>query len=257
VSEAAPAPPDATAAGPRWGLGEVAVGLVVAVLGASLVSTILLVATGRTGPGDRADLPLSLVAIGQAGLWAGLLGVPLWAAWTKGAGPMRDFRIRFTGKDVALGGLAGAILQIPVLPLLYGPLLWLLDRTTEELEGPARELTEKATDPLGVVLLILIVGIGAPIVEEIFYRGLLQGALIKRGMRPGLAIAASSLAFGAMHLQLLQLPALVAFGALAGVLYHRTGRLGSAIAAHVAFNMVTVVALLAVGGATMSAPPWT
>ena len=51
--------------------------------------------------------------------------------------------------------------------------------------------------------------------------------------------------FGATHFQLLQLPGLVLAGALFGVLAYRSGRLGPAIVAHVAFNMVTVVSLLA------------
>jgi uncharacterized protein len=53
------------------------------------------------------------------------------------------------------------------------------------------------------------------------------------------------LIFGLSHFELLQLPALVLAGAVFGWLAHRAGRLGPAIAAHVAFNMVTVVALLA------------
>lgn len=216
------------------------------IVGASVVTTVLLVATGYE---TAAEFPMGLVAIGQLGLWAGMLGVPLWAAWAKGAGPVRDFGLRFLPRDLWVGGLSGMLLQIPVLPLLYAPILWLLDLTVEELEAPARELTERATDPLGVVLLIVIVGIGAPVIEEIFYRGLLQGALIKRGLPAWLAIGIGAFAFGIMHLQLLQLPALVLVGVLTGVLYHRTGRLGTAIVAHMAFNMVTVTVLLTMGGA--------
>ncbi len=51
--------------------------------------------------------------------------------------------------------------------------------------------------------------------------------------------------FGLVHFQLLQLPGLIVAGILFGILAHRAGRLGPAIAAHVTFNMVTVVALLA------------
>jgi membrane protease YdiL (CAAX protease family) len=58
-------------------------------------------------------------------------------------------------------------------------------------------------------------------------------------------IGISSVVFGLSHGQLLQLPALILAGVLFGVLAHRAGRLGPAIAAHVAFNMVTVVSLLA------------
>ena len=84
----------------------------------------------------------------------------------------------------------------------------------------------------------------APVFEEIFYRGLLQRALLKRGLSPAVAIGISSLVFGASHLELLQLPGLVAAGALFGYLAHRFDRLGPAIAAHVGFNLVAVGTLL-------------
>jgi membrane protease YdiL (CAAX protease family) len=50
--------------------------------------------------------------------------------------------------------------------------------------------------------------------------------------------------FGVTHFQLLQFPALVAFGAVLGFLALRTGRLGPSIVAHMAFNAVTVTALV-------------
>ena len=133
-----------------------------------------------------------------------------------------------------------------MLPLLYWPLLELLDKTGADLEEPARELTDRADGAIGVILLVLIVGIGAPIVEEIFYRGLLLGALRKRGMPAGWAIAVTALVFGAQPL-----PAPPAPGT--GPVRRRGRRAGGrattdsgpAIAAHVAFNMVTVIALLA------------
>ena len=108
-----------------------------------------------------------------------------------------------------------------------------------------REMTDRATDGLGVVLLVLIVGIGAPIVEEIFYRGLLQRSLLKRGLPAGVAVVLTALVFAVSHQQLLQLPGLFVAGLVFGALALRAGRLGPAITAHVAFNMVTVVSLLA------------
>jgi membrane protease YdiL (CAAX protease family) len=96
-----------------------------------------------------------------------------------------------------------------------------------------------------VVLLVLIVGVMAAVFEEIFYRGLLQRALLKRGLHPVVAVGTTSVLFAATHFQLLQLPGLVVAGVVFGTLAHRAGRLGPAIAAHLTFNMVTVIALLA------------
>jgi membrane protease YdiL (CAAX protease family) len=228
----------------RWGLGDVALGAAVGFLGGQIALGIVLSASGRTT--DQVDdLPLGLVALSQLGLWLGLLGAPLLATRLKGRGLVADLDLRARWRDLWTGGSIGAVLQLAVLPLLYIPLLDLLGKSTDDLEGPARTLTDRADGAVGVVLLVLIVGIGAPIIEEIFYRGLFQRALIKRGVAPALSILIVAVVFGASHGELLQLPALVVFGAAAGWLAHRSGRLGPAIAAHVAFNMVTVIALLA------------
>jgi membrane protease YdiL (CAAX protease family) len=246
VTEATAAPAGAPSRPRTWGLGDVVLGFVVGIVGSQVALSVILAATDRTV--DQVDdLPLSLVAIAQIGLWVGLLGAPVLATRWKGNGLVADLHLRARWSDAWQGGGAGVALQLAVLPLLYWPLLRLLDKGASDLEGPAREMTDRADGALGVLLLILIVGVGAPIVEEIFYRGLFQQALRKRGLPPVAAIGISATVFGLSHGQLLQLPALIIFGVAAGTLAHRAGRLGPAIAAHVAFNMVTVIALLAAG----------
>lgn len=246
MTEATAAPADAELQPRRWGLGDVILGFTIGLVGSQVVLAVILAATDRTI--DQVDeLPLSLVAVAQMGLWFGLLGVPLIATRRKGNGLVADVHLRARLGDAWRGGALGVVLQVVALPLLYWPLLRLLDKGPSDLEGPAREMTDRADGALGVVLLILIVGICAPVVEEIFYRGFFQEALRKRGLPAAAAIGVNALVFGISHGQLLQLPALVLFGLVAGILAHRSGRLGPAIAAHVAFNMVTVVALLVAG----------
>ena len=228
---------------PRWGLGDVALGFVVGQVGGLVLMTLILAITGRS-PDEIDDLPLALVALAQVGLWLGLLGVPLLATRRKGNGVITDLGLRGRWEDAWKGGLIGVAVQFPLLPMLYAPILALFDKSSRDLEGPARELTDRATDPVGVVLLILIVGVGAPIIEEIFYRGLLQGSLLKRGIPVGTAILLTNIVFGLSHLQVLQLPGLAVAGVVFSVLAYRARRLGPAIAAHVGFNMATVVALL-------------
>jgi hypothetical protein len=229
-----------------WGLGDVALGFSIGLAGAQLALAAILAATDRTVE-QVDDLPLSLVALAQMGLWLGLFGAPLVATRLKGNGLVADLHLRARLADVWRGGVVGVLLQVVAIPLLYWPLLDLLDKGSSDLEGPAREMTDRADGVLGVLLLVVIVGICAPVVEEIFYRGLFQQALLKRGLPPVAAIGVNATVFGLSHGQLLQLPALILFGAVAGVLAHRSGRLGPAITAHIAFNMVTVVALLASG----------
>lgn len=225
----------------RWGLGDAALGWVLAQIGGAIAVAIVLAVNDDIV--DFEDLSLAWVAVAQLGLWIGMLGVPLVASRLKGQGPVRDYGLRSEGWDAPVGFAAGVLTQLLLIPLLYGPIFWLTDLDANDLEDPARGLSDRATGSLGVTMLILIVGIGAPVVEEIFYRGLLQRSLERRfGVWP--AILGSALLFGVSHFQLLQLPALVLFGIVLGLLAQRTGRLAAPIAAHIVFNMTTVLFLI-------------
>ncbi|MBA2438666.1 MAG: CPBP family intramembrane metalloprotease [Acidimicrobiia bacterium] len=86
--------------------------------------------------------------------------------------------------------------------------------------------------------------VAAPLFEELFYRGLWLRA-VERRWGTGWAVVTSSLVFGLIHFQVYDLPALIGFGLVVAVLAVRTGRLGPAIWAHVAFNLTAVISLLA------------
>lgn len=228
---------------PRWGLGDAAVGWLAGQIGGLLTVTLVL-ALGGYSIDEFDELPLGLIVVGQVGLWAGLLGVPLVVSRTKGNGMVADFGLRVTRTDPVIGGLWGFLAQFPLIPLLYWPILQLADFDADDLSAPARELTERAVDPFGVVMLVVFVGVAAPIVEEIFYRGMLQRSLARR-FGPHVAVVGTAVVFGVSHMQVLQFPALVLAGLIFGILAQRSGRLGPAIAAHMVFNMVTVVSLVA------------
>lgn len=243
MSDVRPVSSDApTERPPTWGLGDAAVGWLVALAGGQIAATIVLAVSGHE-PDEFDDLSLGWMALAQVGLWAGFLGVPWVVARLKGRGLVADFGLRFKPLDLPVGAFWGAITQLVLIGLLYAPLFWLTDISLDEMSEPARDLTERASDPFGVAMLILIVGIGAPIFEEIFYRGLLLRSLERR-FGSVWAVVGSGLVFGLAHFQPLQAPALTLFGVVVGILTVRYGRLGPAIAAHVVFNMVAVVNLL-------------
>jgi len=236
----------------RWGMGDAALGLFLANLLAAVVGGVILALLGyyellEVPEGDELRkqvvpvMSLALTALLQVPLWTGYLGVPLWAARRKGNGVVRDFGLRMRWFDVPAGVGAGLATQLILIPLLYFPFSNLID--LDSLSEPARELIDRANDPVGVVLLVLIVAVGAPIIEEIFFRGLVLRS-IERRFGTVAAVLGSSLLFGAIHLQLLQLPALAMFGLVAALLTVKTGRLGPAIWAHVAFNGVATAVLL-------------
>lgn len=224
----------------RWGMGDALGGTLLTFVVPVLVASAVLVASGRQ---SLTGLSLTGVALLQIPLWAGLLGAPLWATYLRGSRSLStDFGLRMRWLDLPIGLAAGFATQlglVVVIALVY-PLLGV---DPEQVGASAEELTASATDALGVVLLIAIVALAAPLFEELFYRGLWLRA-VERRWGTGWAVATSSVIFGLIHFQLYDLPALVGFGVVAALLTVRTGRLGPAIWAHVAFNLTAVVSLL-------------
>ena len=188
---------------------------------------------GRLGVGGLVML--------QVPLWLGLFGTPLLAK-RYGLDWRRQLAWRMRGIDIPVGAFIGLVMQFVAVPLLYWPIFRIFGDL--DVEEPARELTGLAGTPVEVVLLAVMTVVMAPVTEEVFFRGLLQGALRDR-IGPVWAVAIASVAFGITHFQLVQFPALVLVGVVNGLLVLRTGRLGPALWSHAAFNAVTVVVLLA------------
>lgn len=223
----------------RWGFGEVGIGIACSLVLSTLVGAMIMGVAGWTS-GD--DVPMWGLGLLQIPLWAGYLGA-VWLAGTKGDGVVADFHLHTRPLDVPIGLAVGIVTQLVVLPLIYLPIFWLSDANSDDLSRPAEELAGRADGTLSWVLFALLVGICAPIVEELFYRGLLLRSAEKRGLSPWASAGVSALVFAAMHFQGLQFPGLLAFGLVAGALVVVTGRLGPAIFAHIGFNLTTVVTL--------------
>lgn len=93
----------------------------------------------------------------------------------------------------------------------------------------------------------LIASLLAPLAEEVAFRGYVLSALRTR-LRPGLAIAASSVLFASMHLDPVRFPAVLFLGTFLGWLAWRSGSLWPAVAAHAANNGLGSIAVLNGGG---------
>ena len=202
-------------------------------------------AAGQTLTGQPLDVttapPIWLTMLMQLPLWAVLGGVPIWLAVTKGRGLVAELGLRMKAIDVPVGLAIGAACQLVMVPALY----WLVFKAVgaRDVSADARELTDRATDPLSILLVFVIVIVGAPLAEEIFFRGMAQRTFLHR-IHPRWAILASATFFAASHFQLLQFPALLVFGLILGFLAWKADRLGPAIWAHVGFNAVTAVGLI-------------
>lgn len=228
---------------PRWGLGDVIAGLVVGLLMSSVLAGVWLGISG----GD--ELSLGGKALSQMGLWTGLVGSVVLAARRKGSGSLtRDFGWAFRPVDIALGiavGIGAQVIIVPGVALLLRPLLG-----KPEVSGPVRELVDQASAP-ALVGLFLVAVVGAPLVEELFFRGLLVRSIVKR-WGPAAAVVGSAVFFGLAHpndvpvkAQIMICAALACLGlALAGLAV-KTGRLGPAIVAHATFNLISLVVAIA------------
>jgi membrane protease YdiL (CAAX protease family) len=229
---------------PAWGLGEPAWGFLLAqVSGLILGSAIIALAGQEASTVDRSNLPLWAIVLQAPPLWIGFVAAPVWAARRYGNGVRRDFRIYLHRRDIAPALAIGIFAQLVLVPVVSWPVLKLTGSTTEDLAEAARILTDKADTPASIVLLVAVVVVGAPIAEELFFRGLLMGAIAKRWTTTT-AVLGSAAIFGASHFQPLQFPALATAGLVFAGCVAKTKRLGPAIIAHMAFNATTVVALM-------------
>jgi uncharacterized protein len=224
---------------PNFSVGIALLGWFAALVISNIGAVVILAATDYSGV-DYDSLPLWLIAVLQVPLWVGLVGAVVVVSNRFGTGSLRkDYGFSFRTSDI-VGVPIGVVVQLVFVPLLYRALSVVVD--TSAVDEPAKNLTDRAQG-IGVALLVVLVVVGAPIIEELFFRGLLLRSIQAR-WNDTLALLASSILFGLAHFELLQLPALVLFGLVAGYCAQRTGRLGMSIWAHVGFNATTVVFLL-------------
>lgn len=83
--------------------------------------------------------------------------------------------------------------------------------------------------------------IGAPLIEELFFRGLLQRLLAGMLKSPAVAIVLTSLAFAAIHQPWTLQPPVFVLSLVLGWAYFRTGNLALPILIHALFNALQVV----------------
>lgn len=207
---------------------------------AQFVSFAVLAAFGVAGE-PVATISISVLAAGLTATWAVYVGSMGIASWRAGSGNfIDDYAVRFRAVDVV--GLAiGVVSQLVLVNLVYVPLraLWPGTFSDDRVQETARDLVDRASGA-SILLLVVLVVIGAPVVEELFYRGLLQGSLAARYNHVVVVIGVAVI-FAAIHFRPIEFPGLFAFGLVLGVCAVRTGRLGMAIWAHVGFNATGLV----------------
>ncbi|MGH9062243.1 MAG: lysostaphin resistance A-like protein, partial [Acidimicrobiales bacterium] len=139
--------------------------------------------------------------------------------------------------------LIGLACQYVLVPGLYLPFEQIYPSLSHQLARPAEQNVGGGHGVVAGVVLVAFLAVGAPLVEELFFRGLLLRALLGRTRAP-VAMVLSALLFAMAHFEAVQFAGLALFGCVLGYLACRTGRLGPGMAAHAAFNAAAVVTLL-------------
>ena len=85
---------------------------------------------------------------------------------------------------------------------------------------------------------IISIAIMAPLVEELLFRGAIQGYMLRKGMKPFHAILIASAIFGIVHMNPIQIPFAFAIGLIFGWLYYRTGSVVPGIIGHFINNSI-------------------
>lgn len=177
-------------------------------------------------------------------LWAALLGGTWWAQ--REYGPVFEpgfFRVRFFQAPRSDGVylFVGVALQL-FIGILYYPF------HAKSASRPVHEVLGNATG-WRVALIMLAVGVGAPIVEEIFFRGLLLRSLqtvnsqkFRTAASGWLPVLSSGALFAAAHVQGVQFFGLAVTGVALGWIRMREQRLWPSVVTHAGFNLIALVA---------------
>lgn len=176
--------------------------------------------------------------------WIGMGGWPWLIARLRGNGARLDYGLRVGFADIGWGLLYGgaALLVSSVLALITVEIFGEFDSSAGDLASSLEEF------PIQRFFFAVAVGLGAPIVEEICYRGLLMSSLLKRNMSAWLAVVLSAALFAVMHFEPVRFLLLFGVGVILGVARVHRRNTTTAIVAHMANNMPGAIAVLFLTG---------
>ncbi len=117
------------------------------------------------------------------------------------------------------------------------------DHLSQQFEGLTHNI-------IGIVTVSLL----APLLEEVLFRGAIQGYMMKR-YTPWGTIICASLAFGILHWNPVQTVYATLLGIIFGWIYYRTGSLLSVIVGHVLNNSVATIIMLMFGSEELNPLP--
>lgn len=229
----------------RPGVATMGVALIGFVIAVGLSFAVLEILRSNATPGG---LSVELV-LTEAALWMPMLGACWFVSRRRGDRSFaRDFGLRWRPLDIGLG-LAGSIAARSTESIVLLPIVLVHPHFRVPEVSEFQRFTHGVS---GWVALALVTCVGAPIVEELFFRGLIQTRLVGR-YGPVIGIGVTSVLFGAAHLigwsgpiSLVYALGIVGAGVSLGTMRHLTGRLGTSMMTHGFFNAqaLLIVALV-------------
>jgi uncharacterized protein len=239
---AAPLPAGSGGSGeppPAWGLGDVAATLGLTLLLGSVVAVAVdAVAPASSHGAGRAWGSVLLLVVP----WLALAGWPLLASLRKGNGPRRDYGLTLTW-PLAATGLVGGLCGL-VLAIVVGVIQQAITNTTlNSAVGTIAKSTASASSA-AVAVLAACAAFGAPVVEELAFRGLTYGALLKRGVSPRWSVVGVTVLFAVFHFEPQRILVLLVLGATLALVRMWTGSTAASMVAHVTVNIPGALAIL-------------
>ena len=187
-------------------------------------------------------------ALGMAGLWTGLWMTAYIVSHQRPGGSIRDLGLRLPTKSEVRLGIGFGILGLVLAAQVAAGLRALFP------DDAGSNLFVMAKPSLAFVLTYgLMACVGAPIIEELFFRGVVQPVMMNN-LGVGFGIIAQAMLFAGAHYvhgmtfneAAVRCGTIMVLGLFLGWLRVKTGRLGAGMVAHATNNIiVTVVTLLA------------
>jgi len=183
------------------------------------------------------ERPWWLTASEMFGLWLGFAAIVVFAMKTvRPVLPTGFFKVRWPDlKFLPLGVLLQALVGA-----LYYPF------HIQSAGDPVKQIVGH-NPAYGMLVIMFFVGIGAPFIEELLFRGVIlqsMTALVSprvRTLAAGLVPALlTGVVFGAAHGELVQLAGLALVGTILAVIVQRQGRIAPAIFTHAGFNLIAL-----------------
>ncbi len=219
---------------PRWSLWDSWIMLGGALVLVAIISVVL----------HLTDAPMAAVILaGTLAPWVMFVGWPIVATRRRGNGPVIDLGIRLTWRDVGIG-LIGGVVSLAVAGGLASLSSLMFGDFSSSAGDAAAELSDSAGRPV-LVIFAFMLAFGAPVVEELAFRGLVFAGLRKHGFSPLITIALSALIFALFHFEPARILVVGGVGLVLGFLKWRTGSLGAGMVAHIVNNLPAAVLVAA------------